>query len=161
MAVSVRAGVAIGAWLVTRDPSVFYQPDTPTYLAPARELLAHCTFTVGGQPELARTPGYPLLLVPGVWLGHPVAVSIALQIVLSALTVAGVFVLAHELFADRRVARIAAVLYAVEPLSVVYSAVLLAEMVAPLTPDLRGYFESEAYVRAAAEARDSVRFRIA
>ena len=38
---------------------------------------------------------------------------------------------------------------------------LPAEMVAPLTPDLRGYFESEAYVRAAAEARDSVRFRIA
>ncbi|PYQ17987.1 MAG: hypothetical protein DMF79_16115 [Acidobacteria bacterium] len=38
---------------------------------------------------------------------------------------------------------------------------LPAEMVAPLTPDLRGYVESEAYVRAAAEARDSVRFRIA
>jgi hypothetical protein len=37
---------------------------------------------------------------------------------------------------------------------------LPAEMVAPLTPDLRGYLESEAYARAAAEARDRTRFRI-
>jgi hypothetical protein len=37
---------------------------------------------------------------------------------------------------------------------------LPAEMMAPLTPDLRGYLESEAYARAAAEARDRVRFRI-
>ena len=38
---------------------------------------------------------------------------------------------------------------------------LPAEMVAPLSADLRGCVESEAYARAAVEARDSVRFRIA
>jgi hypothetical protein len=37
---------------------------------------------------------------------------------------------------------------------------LPAEMVAPLTSELRGYVESEAYTLAAGEARDSVRFRI-
>lgn len=37
---------------------------------------------------------------------------------------------------------------------------LPAEMMAPLSSDLRGYLDSEAYARAAAEARDRVRFRV-
>ncbi len=36
-----------------------------------------------------------------------------------------------------------------------------AEMVAPLTPDLRGYLESDPYARALVEAREAARFRIA
>jgi 4-amino-4-deoxy-L-arabinose transferase-like glycosyltransferase len=54
-------------------------------------------------------------------------ITIALQVVLSALTVAGVFVLARRLFDSQRVALIAAALYAVEPLSVIYTALLLTE----------------------------------
>src|SRR2546422_63621 len=127
IAVVVRGLFAIGAWLATKDIPAFYVPDTGTYIAPARELLTHGTFTRGGQPELARTPGYPLLLVPGIWLGHPESTTITLQIVLSALTVAGVFVLGRLVFNDQRVALVAAALYAVEPLSVIYSAILVAE----------------------------------
>src|SRR5438132_3532115 len=57
IAVVVRGLFAVGAWLVTKDVTVFHVPDTPSYIAPARELLAHGTFTHDGEPELARTPG--------------------------------------------------------------------------------------------------------
>src|SRR5438445_5163536 len=83
IAVVVRGLFAIGAWLVTKDLTVFHVPDTGTYIAPARELLTRGTFTVGGRPELARTPGYPLLLIPGISVGRLEATTITLQIVLS------------------------------------------------------------------------------
>ncbi len=127
-AVILRAAFAIGTWLVTRDPDVFYTIDTSSYLVPARELLTHGTFTMpNGQPDLLRTPGYPLFLLPGIWFGHPVVTTIATQIALSAATVAGVFVLSRQLFADSRVALAAAALYALEPLSVMYCSILMSE----------------------------------
>jgi 4-amino-4-deoxy-L-arabinose transferase-like glycosyltransferase len=127
IALVIRGSFAIGAWLVTNDSSAFHVPDTGTYLAPARDLLAHGTFTRDGRPELARTPGYPLLLVPGIWLGRLEATTITLQIVLSVLTVIGVFTLGQRVFNDRPVALIAAGLYAVEPLSTIYTAILATE----------------------------------
>jgi len=127
IAVVVRVLFAIGAWLVATDVTVFHVSDTGTYIAPARELLTNGTFTRGGRPELVRTPGYPLLLVPGIWLGRVEATTITLQIVLSVLTVAGVYVLGRRLCASRRVALVAAALYAVEPLSVIYSSMLVTE----------------------------------
>ena len=77
MAVLVRAAFAIGTWLIMRDPGVFYMTDTGSYVVPARELLARGTFTARGEPELLRTPGYPLFLLPGMWLGHLVTTTIA------------------------------------------------------------------------------------
>src|SRR5438477_10677527 len=128
IAVSVRVLFAASAWLVARDPTVFHSPDTITYVAPAQGILSSGTFSVRGEPEIARTPGYPLFLVPGLLLGQLEAVTITLQIGLSALTVWGVFVLARRLFPqDRRTASIAAMLYALEPLSVIYSSILLTE----------------------------------
>src|SRR2546421_2403629 len=127
IAVVIRGSFALGAWLVTKDRTVFHVPDTGSYLAPARDLLAHGTFTRDGRPELARTPGYPLLLVPGIWLGSVEATTIALQIVLSALTVAGVFVLARLVFNDGPVALLAAGLYSGDPLSAIYTTILVSE----------------------------------
>lgn len=126
-AIVLRGVFALGAWLVTRDPAAFYEPDTASYLTPARELLSAGSFTVNGQPELLRTPGYPLLLVPGVWLGHVEVVTIGLQVLLSAMTVVGVFSLTQRVFGDRRLAVLAAVFYSFEPLSIIYSALLLTE----------------------------------
>lgn len=126
-ALAVRAVLAISAWLVTNDLTVFHSPDTISYLAPAREMLSSGTFTVRGEPELVRTPGYPLLLLPGLWLGQLEGITIALQIALSVVTVAGVFVLANRVLDNERTALVAAALYAIEPLSVVYSVMLLTE----------------------------------
>jgi 4-amino-4-deoxy-L-arabinose transferase-like glycosyltransferase len=126
-AVVVRASVVLSAWWITGGVKAFHSLDTEGYVAPARELLTHGTFTVHGQPELIRTPGYPLLLAIGIILGHLEGVTIAIQIVISALTVAGVYVLVDRLVDDNRTALLAAALYSIEPLSILYSAMLLTE----------------------------------
>ena len=118
VAAVVRAAYGLGAWLVTRNPNVFINPDSESYLAPARELLARGSFTVGGVPQLERTPGYPLLLVVGLWSGQVLAVTIAIQVVLSALTTFGVFVVARAVTNDARPGLIAATVYAFEPISI-------------------------------------------
>jgi len=68
-----------------------------------------------------------LFLLPGIWFGHLVVTTIAAQIAFSAVTVAGVFVLTRQLFADSRVALAGAALYALEPLSVMYCSLLVSE----------------------------------
>jgi len=126
-AMSVRILYALGAWLLSRDASVFYGMDSGSYITPARELLSHGTFTNGGRPELQRTPGFPLMLVPGVWLGYLTLTTIALNILLSTSTVGAVYLLARRVFTEHRIAVTAAVLYAVEPLSVGYVAAISTE----------------------------------
>jgi len=127
VALVLRAGLAVAAWLLHRDAAVFAYPDTASYLAPARELASQGSFTVNGVPELVRTPGYPLLMVPGVLLGDVTLVTIALQVALSVATCAGVYLLALELVEDRRAALFAAGIAAAEPLGVQYAALLLSE----------------------------------
>ena len=127
VAVIVRALYVLGAWLTTRDPLAFHGLDSGTYLTPAAELLANGTFTTAGSPELKRTPGYPLLLLPGLWLGMPTLTALVLQVVLSTLVVAAVYALARRTFNDERIAIIAAAIYAVEPLAIEYTALLAPE----------------------------------
>lgn len=46
----------------------FYTPDSPSYIAPAHNLVAGHGFTdAENNPETLRTPGYPLLMVPFLW----------------------------------------------------------------------------------------------
>ena len=127
VAALVRAAYAIGAWLVTRDPSVFLEQDTASYVTPARELLARGTFTVDGRPELERTPGYPLLLTIGLSMGALMPVTIALQVLLAALTTLGVVVIANLVAADRRAGVAAGLVYAFEPISIKQTAALGTE----------------------------------
>ena len=127
IAALVRAFFALAAWLATKDLLVFHYYDTLSYLYPAYEMYTRGAFAVDGVPELIRTPGYPLFLLPGFWFGAPEVTTLVLQIALSVATVAGVFVLARQLFTDRRVAIAAALLYAFEPLSIEYSAKLMTE----------------------------------
>ena len=70
--------------------------DAKEYVSLAEELVRHGRFMsstcpiIGARinlPEIVRTPGYPLFLVPGVWLGHLRLVTVPLQIFLSCLTV--------------------------------------------------------------------------
>jgi 4-amino-4-deoxy-L-arabinose transferase-like glycosyltransferase len=127
VALVVRGAYAIGAWIVTRDSSVFLEQDTESYVAPARELLANGTFTVAGRPELERTPGYPLLLVIGLRFGELVPVTIAIQIVLAGLITVGVGVIACRLSGDERVGMMAGILYAFDPISIRETAALGTE----------------------------------
>lgn len=90
-------------------------------------MAATARFTTNGVPEIARTPGYPILLLPGIVLGNIDFVTIALQIALSSLSVYLVFKVALLLFENTRIATLCALLYAVEPLSILYTARILSE----------------------------------
>jgi 4-amino-4-deoxy-L-arabinose transferase-like glycosyltransferase len=126
LALVVRGVYILGAWLVTGE-SAFYEPDSATYIEPARELLSRGTFGRRGYLELQRTPGYPLFLVPALWVGHLTIAALLANVLLSALTVLGTYGLAWRLFGDARVAVTAALLYAVEPLSIVSTALVGSE----------------------------------
>lgn len=126
-AVLVRVLVPVTAYLFTSDPQVFYSPDTMSYIQPTQELLSGGTFSVNGKTELHRTPGYSLMLAPGIAANHVEIVTIALQILISASSVWLVFLISLEIFSSYRAALIAAWLYAIEPLSVLYTSKLLTE----------------------------------
>lgn len=126
-AVLVRVLVPVTAYLFTSDLQVFHTSDTVSYIQPTQELLSDGTFSVNGKVELKRTPGYSLILAPGIVANHVEVVTIALQILLSALSVWLVFVISLEIFSSYRAALIAAWLFAIEPLSVLYTSKLMTE----------------------------------
>ncbi len=136
----LRALLPISGYLYTRDATIFYTPDSASYIVPARELIAYRRFFSDGSlqaavwntpvtaaPDTVRTPGYPLLLTVGLLCGRLEIVTIALQILLSCFTVYMVFRTSFLLFESERVALIAAALYAIEPLSILFSSLLAPE----------------------------------
>ena len=123
----LRLFIPIVGYVRTHDIKIFYSPDTLTYVVPAREMLADHQFFANGTPEIIRTPGYPFLLTIGLLLGHLEIVTISLQILLSCFTIYMVYLTARLLFKDEKVAILAATLYAIEPLSIVYTSQLLTE----------------------------------
>lgn len=127
LAFIMRMAVPLIVILTTGDYSLFYSPDTSTYIKPAEELLFHGRFYGRGLPELFRTPGYPLFLIPGILLGKVETVTIALQIILSCLTTYLVFKVALTLFDNARIAAWGAFMCAIEPVSILYASKLLSE----------------------------------
>jgi hypothetical protein len=125
-ALALRALYAVGVWMTTGESS-FYGGDSGTYIEPARELLNHGKFSRLGQPELQRTPGYPVFLIPAIVSGHFTLTVIVLHVLLSGLTVLATFVLARRVFDDSWIAVAAAALYAIEPLSIYCSASVTTE----------------------------------
>ena len=126
LSLCLRLMLPLAAYAHTGDAAIFLGPDTNSYITPARELLATGRFTAHGEPDVFRTPGYPLLLLPGLACGHLITLTIVLQAILSSLTVYLLYRLAQLVYAER-VARWAALLYAIEPLSIFYVAKLLSE----------------------------------
>jgi 4-amino-4-deoxy-L-arabinose transferase-like glycosyltransferase len=127
LGLAVRVLLLVAAFFYTRDPGVFHVNDTGSYLVLAQSLLRHGRFGIDTTPDITRTPGYPLLLIPGLAVGRMELITLALQIALSMLSVYLVFRLAHLLCGRQDVAWWAALLYALEPLSVIYASKLLSE----------------------------------
>jgi 4-amino-4-deoxy-L-arabinose transferase-like glycosyltransferase len=126
-AVLTRAAPAALSVLLHGDSRALLTPDSLQYLELASSLAWSGTFTREGFPDVFRTPLYPLVLVPGTWLGAPVAVAIALQVALAVLVTALVFDTAARLTASRRVAAAAAIIYLLEPGQPIWSSVVLAD----------------------------------
>ena len=143
----------LAAVLLRSGAAALTRPDTQSYLLPGRNLLLHGAFATNGLPELLRTPGYPLFLALATLAG-PIAASL-IQILLSVLSVALVARLSVSAvqalpgpnagvswphrrgqLAPPQVAAQAAIgptaggatwLFAFEPLSAIYSILLLPE----------------------------------
>lgn len=126
-ALAVRWWMFLAAVVVSGSGPRVYEPDSTGYVALAESLLREARLFQGDLPELYRTPGYPAALAPGVLLKHPAAYAVVIQGLLGAATVALVFRLAVSFNLGPAIARRAAWLFALEPLSVLYSNKLLAE----------------------------------
>ena len=127
IALFLRVLLPVASTITVGDQGVFLFPDSPGYIRPVEELMRTGRFANDGRPEIMRTPGYPILLVPGILLGKPVLVTIALQVVLSLLTVWFVYRLTARMFENENAAAAAALLYALEPLSILYTTLILTE----------------------------------
>jgi Dolichyl-phosphate-mannose-protein mannosyltransferase len=127
LALFLRALFPISGYLYTRDATIFYTPDTASYIVPARELVTHHRFFSDGAPEVIRTPGYPLLLTAGLLLDRLELATITLQVLISCFTVFMVYQTACLLFEREDIAIIAAVLYAIDPLSILFTSLLAPE----------------------------------
>jgi 4-amino-4-deoxy-L-arabinose transferase-like glycosyltransferase len=127
LALAVRLLLPLAIFAHRPNPKVFQTDDTTSYRLPAEALLDHHRFEFESLPDIIRTPGYPLFLTAGLSAGHFEAVTILLQILLSVCTVYLVYRLALELWQHETVALCAALLYALEPLSILYSSLILSE----------------------------------
>jgi len=103
----------------------FYFPDSATYLAPARSLLAGAGFLdPTGKIDTIRTPGYPLLLV--LFGGRPLPVLV-LQHLANAAMAAAIYVFLLRRTGSRAMALIASLLFAADVPTIHYANKILSE----------------------------------
>ena len=99
--------------------------DTTSYLEPGRNLILHGRYFADGVPDVLRTPGYSLFLAITSLAGLPAA-ALA-NVILSVFSVVLVWRLGRRAFSDERIAIGAAWIFALEPLSIANSVVLLSD----------------------------------
>ncbi len=95
-ALLLRLAAPLGAWYLAGGQPLVREPDSAGYLDAAASLWREGEFTRAGMPEIVRTPGYPLLLVPGIALGWGDLWAILLQALCGTATVFIVMRLAAE-----------------------------------------------------------------
>jgi 4-amino-4-deoxy-L-arabinose transferase-like glycosyltransferase len=127
----IRLLFALFVFIHGNSYSVFYNSDSAEYAEMAQNWLEKGSdLALGGQPRqpnVYRPPGYPLLLLARLALGHLEFATVGIQIVLSCLTVYLVMAIARFAGAAEPAARLAGVLYAIEPQAILYCPVLLTE----------------------------------
>jgi len=103
------------------------QGDTESYLIPGRSLLLQGTFTSGGLPEIDRTPGYSLFAMLTGMIANNVLLVVLTQIVVSMLSLWLIYRISSRIFENPAVPSVAAWLYALEPLSLLFTVRLMPE----------------------------------
>jgi hypothetical protein len=127
LALAVRLTIAVLGWTLAPGGPLVREPDSPGYIRAAEALVEFGQFGPPGKPEVIRTPGYPLLLSVGVWLGRLDATTTALQIGLGCLTAWLIYRIGLLAFERTDWALAAAAVYACEPLSALYCGKVLSE----------------------------------
>jgi 4-amino-4-deoxy-L-arabinose transferase-like glycosyltransferase len=127
IALVLRVTAPLVALAVATPEPQFREPDSESYVQAAEQLWNTGRLGTREEPDIVRTPGYPLLLVPGVAAGHVDGLTIGVQIVLACATVFFVYRAAIAARGDERAARAAAWLTACDPVSILYASKLLTE----------------------------------
>lgn len=128
---SLALKLALWGAVVSRDPLTWADSDMREYQGEALALLETGFFAPSPEhPEVAetfRTPGYPAFLAATYWLfGVRPAAAVLMQIFLSLGTIALSYACAKALWGEAT-ARLAALLLALDPLSLSFSQLLLSE----------------------------------
>src|SRR3569623_220625 len=127
LAFGLRYLIPLLGWMFVAPALLVREPDSASYLRAAEELDSAATFGRPGAPDLVRTPGYPLFLIPGLRFNRVDLVTIVLQIGLGCITTLLVYRLGVLIFERHDCAIASALLYACEPISALYCSKLLTE----------------------------------
>lgn len=121
----VLAIAALSNFLYLANSDDYFYPDSFTYLAPAKAMIAmHRFANATGLPETLRTPIYPYLLCIFDLRVEPV---IVLQHILNVLLAGAVYWLIARRGGSRLVALAAGLLFALDPPTIHYANKLLTE----------------------------------
>ena len=93
-ALAARALVPIVANVFHHSSYFLVTDDSYEYVRLAESLTVG-TFAQNGVVDVLRTPGYPLLVTLGVFAGHPIGLTIVLQVILGSVAAVLVYALAH------------------------------------------------------------------
>ena len=127
LAAIIRLGLILFISWTSPSQQRFYSGDTPSYIEPARSLLATGSFQTGGQPELSRTPGYPVFLTIGLLVGHFELVTVLLQVIVACCTTYFVYKLSLNITGEPKSAILASLFFALDPTSIIFTTLLLSE----------------------------------
>jgi Dolichyl-phosphate-mannose-protein mannosyltransferase len=124
----LRFSLMIISIFISKDVLIFHGADTLSYIKPATSLIQSGKFFTDGLPDIVRPPGYPLFLIPGLLLGHVEIITIILQIIVSCWTVYLIYKISLIIFNhNQKIAIFCALLYALEPISIVMSVKIMSE----------------------------------
>jgi hypothetical protein len=128
LAAILGVGLALRLAAVLLLPVDAGWPDSEQFLGIAGSLLAGQGFCLpNGEYQHARPPLYPLFLAAGRMAGESLRIPLIAQAVLDTLTAFLVAVLGRGLGLPPRTARVAALLYAVNPYAVQFARLVLSE----------------------------------
>lgn len=127
IALILRGALPAASWLINNDHKVFWTPDTSSYVCSARGLIETLSFSCNNEPETLRSPGYPILLIPGLFMGQLEAVTIILQIFLGVGIVFLVYKIALILSGNLNAALFSATIYSIEPVSIIHCSFLMSD----------------------------------
>lgn len=107
----------------------FFTSDSPRYIESAQELYEHGRFWYQGEPEVVRTPGYPLFVALFYALPSSLFTLQLAQIFISLVSICFVFATLKLLPLSTRISTLGALLFAIEPLSILYSSLVMSETI--------------------------------
>jgi len=123
--VLLRAVFALRVYVINGSAG-FIHDDTASYVDSAQNLL-HGSFFRNRAPEIFRTPGYPVVLMPVVLFQHFEILAVLENIGLSTLCAWLIYRIVWDVFPNSKAAVASVFLYCFEPISLAYSAKIVTE----------------------------------